>query len=710
MMKAERDRLGAIVGRWLKGLADEAQATTGVSVRDLLMMSVGRVVIAEVQASGDIVSDGDIIHQYERDTKHIRDWLVGSVIRNDAWLTRVDANGVPLKLAKSGRFEQIVDEANKATRKLNSRSVASSVESEVVHEFDNGFTVVRLNTSAELEAESSMMQHCVGQGAYHGAVEAGVTGIYSLRGPSGKAHVTIEVDLTANAVEQVKGKQNDVPRTDYFALVAKWLNTQDFEFKCDDHPVGYSVDRRGKLVNVADLHAGSVFDGDLKIDFRDQEAIFELPDNLSVTGDLRAYAKHGGPLTLPKGLSVSGNLHLYGFAVDTEELPGQAIFLDQCTIRRLPREIAQGMTIELSTFTKEFEQGGRVYFDRFLCLSNCKISERAFSRMRFRQDLDLHQAELALHDGIEVAGDLRIAKSTMTLEGAVKVGGNLGFNMSTIDFSTDRTKLSVGKSFHAHRTKMKELPKEMSVGGELRLSAVERLKTLPGSPVIGGRISIDDTRISSLGGRREFHGDLHLHRTDVETLSADTVVKGSLTVSNGPLARLPRGLVVEGKLLVTGCALKRIPNDAHIGGDIILKGSYVAAIPEDFHVRGNLDISGIGSFIIPRGVTIDGTLMAAGSGLEELPPDLSVRTILARSSRLARLPKGLNIEGDLDVRGTGVSKVPDGTVVKGFADFRKTAIQVVPASAFVGGELLAEDHVVIDIPVVEQRGTYPRFG
>ena len=42
--------------------------------------------------------------------RHIRDWLVGAVIRHDPWLDRLNPDGVPLKLAKFGRFEQIVDE------------------------------------------------------------------------------------------------------------------------------------------------------------------------------------------------------------------------------------------------------------------------------------------------------------------------------------------------------------------------------------------------------------------------------------------------------------------------------------------------------------------------------------------------------------------------------------------------------------------------
>ncbi|MCS4089675.1 PcfJ domain-containing protein [Rhizobium sp. BK176] len=711
MMKAEKDRLEAIVGRWLGSVADEAQATAGVSVRDLLMMSVGRVVIAEVQSSGDMVSDGDIIHQYERDTKHIRDWLVGAVIRNDPWLARVNQDGVPLKLAKSGRFEQIVDEANKAMRKLNTRGVAAPTDSEVVHEFGNGYKMVRLDTSAELEAESSMMQHCVGQGAYHGAVEAGATGILSLRDAANKAHVTIEIDLGSGKVVQVKGKQNDIPRADYFEMVAEWLNTQTFEFDCDDHPVGYAVDRAGKLVNISKLEDGDEFDGSLKIDLY-ADASPSLPENLVVTGSFSVLVPGitpgVGKFDLPKGLVVLGDIALSGLNISQDEaFPGRAVYLDNCVIERLPSRIEQTTTIRGGKVIGDFAKG--VVFERPVAISAVSKTGRLLERSTFLNALNLDgESGCSIPDGFKVAGDFKITRSTAVFfDGSVDVGRSLVINDSRIE--GDPSRLRVGGTLHVHRSKMRMLPDDTVIGTDLVLSSVEDLRTLPRSVKVGGSIRIDDTRVSSLEGRNEFT-DLVLHRTDIEELAAGTVVTGSLRITNSTISRLPRDLVIGGALVVSGCPLKRIPHDAKIGGDIILKGSYVVAIPEGFHVKGNLDISGIGSFLIPKGVTIDGALMAGGSGLEQLPADLSVQSILAPSSSLSSLPKNLTIEGDLDVRKTRLMSVPEGISVGGFADFRYTKIDLVPASAFVGGELRVEDHVVIDIPVAEQRGSYPRFG
>ncbi|MBY3433304.1 hypothetical protein HFN89_03880 [Rhizobium laguerreae] len=710
MKKTKRERLEAVVDKWLGDLAAEAEATAGVSVRHLLMTSVGRVVVSELEATGDIVSDGAfraVREKYERGTLHIRDWLVGAVIRHDAWLDRVNADGVPLKLAKSGRFEQIVDEANKAMRKLNSRGVATSIDSEVVHEFANGYRIVRLNTSAELEAESAMMQHCVGQGAYHGAVEAGLTGIYSLRDPAGKAHVTIEVDVGQNSVEQVKGKQNDIPRRDYFAMVTQWLNMREFEFGCNDHPTGFAVDRSGKLVDIAQLSEGTVFNGVISIDCS-ENSIPHLPENLTVTGDFLIHGPKTEVFVAPRGLTVGGNYTVTGLRVRQEEpFPGQAIYLDKCVIERLPENIAQTITITSSVFAPELPAG--TAFERLLCISASSEVKRLLEGATFRQNLDIDsQTCLHIPDAFKVDGGLKISRSTIFFDGTVDVGGLMLLNHCRVE--GDAKRICVGSTFHAHRSKLRKLPDDMRVGSDMTLSSVDDMTEIPAGVSVGGKFTIDNTGIETLNGRKEFNSDVVLHRTSVATLEPGTVVRGSLSVRHLPMERLPANLTVTGDLSIGNCPIKRLPHSAQIGGNISLKDSFVVAIPEGFHVRGNLDISGIASFLIAKGVTIDGALLAGGSGLEQLPSDLQVHSIVAPSSRLESLPKGLNLEGDLDVRKTHVRAVPDGMVVGGWADFRNTAIQLVPATVFVGGELRVEDHVVIDCPVGEPRRSYPRFG
>jgi hypothetical protein len=718
MKNARIKNMEAMVDKWLDDLAGEAEFNSGVSVGALLGMSVGRVIKAELSAKDESLPlDGnfrDIQDQYRNDTLHIRDWLVGAVLRRDRWLDRLNPDGVPLKLAKSGRFEQIVDEANKAMRKLNSRGVGVAVTSDMVHEFGNGYVMVQLKTSAELEVESSMMQHCVGLGAYHGAVESDRTRIYSLRDSHGKAHVTIEVDVSGLSVEQVKGKQNRLPRIDYFEMVVDWLNTQNYEFGCDDLPPGFAVDNKGKLVNVTKLKDGDEFDGDLTIRVEDVTVPY-LPRNLTVTGFLHIskpglVAASALKLELPEGLVVQGDFSLTGVhVVQEKEFPGRAVYLDHCVIEKLPARIAQTTTITLSKLIGDFSEG--IIFERLLVLSSSSLRQgRLLDRSTFLNNLNLDgDSATMIPDGLRVAGDLKITKaSCVFFDGSVDVGGSMVVSDSRIE--GDPSRLHVGRTLHVHRSKMRMLPDDTVIGTDLILSSVSDIRTLPRSVQVGRGIRIDDAQIVSLEGRKEFNGELCLHRTAVKELAAGTVVRGMLKVSNLPMERLPSDLVVQEDLCIGPCPIKRIPSSAKIGNNLILRGSTVVAVPEGYNIPGDLDITGIGSFRIPPGVTIGRNLIANGAGIEELPHELSVHSIFAAGSSLQSLPRRLSIEGDLDVRSSRIDRVPATLSVGGSADFRKTAIQTIPASVYIGGELSVDDNVIVDRLIASQPTHVPRFG
>jgi hypothetical protein len=60
----------------------------------------------------------------------------------------------------------------------------------VVYSFDDGYTIQRLTTQAELDAEGEAMQHCVA--GYCEAVTRNETVIFSLRDRHGRPHATIE--------------------------------------------------------------------------------------------------------------------------------------------------------------------------------------------------------------------------------------------------------------------------------------------------------------------------------------------------------------------------------------------------------------------------------------------------------------------------------------------------------------------------------------
>lgn len=93
----------------------------------------------------------------------------------------------------------------------------------VVYKFADGYTMQDLPQSCLLD-ETTVMQHCVGEGGYDEAVESGKTKIYSLRDKAGRPHATIEWNIPKNRVMQVKGKQNEAPIAKYQKMVDEFLS------------------------------------------------------------------------------------------------------------------------------------------------------------------------------------------------------------------------------------------------------------------------------------------------------------------------------------------------------------------------------------------------------------------------------------------------------------------------------------------------------
>lgn len=142
-----------------------------------------------------------------------------------AWFFRESgtAFGLWMKKARpdinSMSYEDVKDE-------VESFEVEEQVpQGEVVHRFNDGYTVQKLTTKQQLDAEGRLMQHCVG--SYCEKVRLGGSVIYSLRDERKRPHVTIEVDPTNDRVIQVKGKQNAKPAAKYQKYVDEFLEAHD---------------------------------------------------------------------------------------------------------------------------------------------------------------------------------------------------------------------------------------------------------------------------------------------------------------------------------------------------------------------------------------------------------------------------------------------------------------------------------------------------
>lgn len=142
-----------------------------------------------------------------------------------AWFFREKgtAFGLWMKKARpdinSMSYEDVKDE-------VESFEVEEQVpQGEVIHRFDDGYTVQKLTTKAQLDAEGRLMQHCVG--SYCEDVRRGDSVIYSLRDERGRPHVTMEVDPRTERLAQVKGKQNAKPQPKYQKYVDEFAEAHD---------------------------------------------------------------------------------------------------------------------------------------------------------------------------------------------------------------------------------------------------------------------------------------------------------------------------------------------------------------------------------------------------------------------------------------------------------------------------------------------------
>jgi hypothetical protein len=88
----------------------------------------------------------------------------------------------------------------------------------------NGWTIKEVKTRNNLKTEGEKMDHCVGGEGYCQDVSQGKARIFSLRDPSNKPHVTMEVRDDWE-FRQVFGPNNSNPKSEYKMAVGEWLKT-----------------------------------------------------------------------------------------------------------------------------------------------------------------------------------------------------------------------------------------------------------------------------------------------------------------------------------------------------------------------------------------------------------------------------------------------------------------------------------------------------
>ncbi len=255
--------------------------------------------------------------------------------------------------------------------------------------------------------------------------------------------------------------------------------------------------------------------------------------------------------------------------------------------------------------------------------------------------------------------------------------------------------IRVRSSLSLAGTRMRRLPADLAVHGDLDLRQCERLRHLgDGLCVerdlrIGG--SLRPGQLSRAERAREASRRRAAGSGDGEAPAAARVL-GAGKDRHTPLATLPENLFVGGSLWLVSCPYVRsFPARFSIGGSIFLSGcTSLAELPRGLRVAGDLTILGGPSLTaLPEGLHVAGNLRIEGTQIAALPPDLHVGgdITLAGCRRLGSLG-GLTVNGDLDVRGFRGEELPEGLRVPGSLRLsRPHALTRTPAGLRAGRDI-----------------------
>ena len=158
------------------------------------------------------------------------------------------------------------------------------------------------------------------------------------------------------------------------------------------------------------------------------------------------------------------------------------------------------------------------------------------------------------------------------------------------------------------------LPDNLVIDGELR--CFKESKKLPKGLKVKKKLDISETNITEIPDDCEF-GSLDMSETKITKLR-DNLELDELLTYNSSLQQLPKGLKVKSILSISNTGITEIPDDCEFG-----------------------------------------ELFSRDSKLTKLRDNLTLNYLNVRNSLLTELPKGLKVNGDLDISYTDIMEIPD---------------------------------------------------
>lgn len=522
--------------------------------------------VSQALAAGRLVYNFAPTADLQRKLDHVADWIYAAEQQQAPWLAHCDERGRPYKLLKIGSVDQAVREADKAMNRGISQSAITlgAEDFRTVKQFADGARVDHLLTKKALDAESTAMRHCIGQGAYDHKLAAGTHSYFSLRSASGNPCVTMEVRHADNMLIQCQGRGNQPAAEKYRSYLLDFVRDRGFDLE-NPSDTGL-IKNRGRYYDIHNLPENYSHDGDLDLA---GSVLTKLPDGLHVTGRLNI--AHSPISALPARLRVEGNL-----------------YANHTNISTIPADMRIDGSIDLTaTEIRSVPPGWQPN-------GSLKLSTTPLTRLpeyfTIPGNLDLIDTPIAeLPRGLKVEGlDLSHTVNLRCVPPDIKVAGDLVLTRSGITALPDN--LVIGKSLYLPNTLLEELPRGLIVGGSLDIDDT-KIRELPPDIKIGIHLCVAGTPIRTLPAGLNVPGNLSADRSLIETLPRGLLVGKSLSLLETPIRTLPPDVKIGVSLNLYGCKLDSLPEGLTIPDSINLNDASVAELPRRMEIGRDVHIN-----------------------------------------------------------------------------------------------------------------------
>jgi hypothetical protein len=169
---------------------------------------------------------------------------------------------------------------------------------------------------------------------------------------------------------------------------------------------------------------------------------------------------------------------------------------------------------------------------------------------------------------------------------------------------------------------------------------------------------------------------LYLFDSEIEAIPEKSSCFAALVLIDCPyIKHLPAGCTaVMNDVTLDNCPnIATLPDLEIVHGEFCLRNTSVTSLPEELKIGGRLWVYDTPIETLPATIRVGGDILLNGC------------------KKLKYLPKGLMVNGDLNLSDSALEELPKGLIVKGNLNITDTAIKTLPEDMIVGGNVIASE-------------------